>query len=499
MPDNDTEQNKPHSDCISNDLQENMEKVQQLFSDTPDMVIRHLTIKQSDKQALLIYIDGLNDKAAINDDVLRPLQQEMTVGIQEIAVTIGHLEHLYDWEHVELALFQGNSLLFINGSEHAYSLDTKGWPQRNIEDPQLESSLKGAHQGFLETGDLNIALIRRYIPHRGLKIKRLTVGQRGKTTVSILYIEDIANEKYISKLEQRIQQINVDAVINTGELCEFIEDNPFSLFPQLITTERPDTAASQLLQGRCAVVVDRSPNVLIAPVTFMSFFQNIDDYSSRWTIATFLRLLRMFAFFMAAFLPAFYISVVSYHFEIIPLKLLLTLGESRGQVPFPPFVEAILMEITLELLREAGIRLPAPVGQTVGIVGGIVIGQAVVQAGLISNVMVIVVAFTAISSFILPNYDMVAAVRLIRFILMILASMFGFVGLVIGFMTLIGHILALKSLGTAYGSPIGPVRLADLKDTIIRVPLWLMDKRPLSSAPKQSKRQRQSRIQEDTE
>ncbi|WP_338552103.1 spore germination protein [Paenibacillus sp. KS-LC4] len=499
MPDYKTEQNKPHSDCISSDLQHNLAKIQQLFTETPDMITRHLTIKQSGRQAVLIYIDGLNDKAAINDDVLRPLQQELGEDSQEIAVTVGHVGHLSSWEQAELAFFQGNSLLFIDGEEQAYALDTKGWPQRNIEDPQLESSLKGAHQGFLESGDLNIALIRRYIPHRGLKIKRIMVGERGRTIVSIMYIEDIANEKYMAELERRIRQIKVDAIINTGELCEFIEDNPFSLFPQLITTERPDTTASQLLQGRCAVVVDRSPNVLIAPVTFMSFFQNIDDYSSRWTIATFLRLLRMFAFITAAFLPAIYISVVSYHFEIIPLKLLLTLGESRGQVPFPPFVEAILMETTLELLREAGIRLPAPVGQTVGIVGGIVIGQAVVQAGLISNVMVIVVAFTAISSFILPNYDMVAAVRLIRFILMILASMFGFVGLVIGFMTMFGHIIALKSLGTSYGSPIAPVRLADLKDTLIRVPLWLMDKRPLSTAPKQSKRQRQSRVQGDEE
>ncbi|MGO4374257.1 spore germination protein, partial [Paenibacillus sp. MCAF20] len=241
-------------------------------------------------------------------------------------------------------------------------------------------------------------------------------------------------------------------------------------------------------------IVDRSPSVLVAPVTFMSFFQSVDDYSTRWPISTFIRWLRLFAFFVAAFLPAFYIAVISYHFEIIPLKLLLTLGQSRGQVPFTPFMEAAIMEITLEMLREAGVRLPAPVGQTVGIVGGIVIGQAVVQAGLISNIMVIVVAFTAISSFILPNYDMVAAVRLIRFMMMILASMFGFVGLIVGLMTMVAHLISLQSLGVPYGHPFAPVRFADWKDTVIRVPLWFMDKRPKSTSPKQERRQADSRI-----
>lgn len=285
--------------------------------------------------------------------------------------------------------------------------------------------------------------------------------------------------------------------MNTGELAELIEDNPYSLFPQFVLTERPDSVASQILQGRCVVVVDRSPSVLVAPVGFFSYFQNIDDYSSRWSIATFLRLLRLFAFITAAFLPAVYIGIVSYHFEIIPMKLLLTLGESRGQVPFPPFVEAIIMEITLEMLREAGVRLPAPVGQTVGIVGGIVLGQAVVQAGLISNVMVIVVAFTAISSFILPNYDMVAAVRLIRFGLMILASLFGFVGIIVGLMVMIAHLLTLKSLGMPYGTPFAPVRFSDWKDTLIRAPLWLMKKRPTSTLPLQDIRQTTTPQQED--
>ncbi|WP_053377079.1 spore germination protein [Paenibacillus sp. FJAT-27812] len=489
---NDKSENMIHdeTDHISSDLFEIISLINSKFSDTPDLVIRKLTIKQTNEQALIIYLESLTERSAINHDVLRPLQQESGSGHpgDDLIINVGQIIAEKSFSRLEFCFLQGSSILFVNGRDEAYILDTRGLPQRAIQDSQLESSLKGAHQGFVETGGQNIAMIRRYITDRELKMKRMTVGRRGQTAVSILYLADVTNPDLIDALEQRISKVDVDVILNAGELSELIEDDPFSLFPQFVSTERPDTAASQLMQGRCVVVVDRSPNVLIAPVTFLTFFQNIDDYSIRWPIATFLRLLRLFAFFTAAFLPAFYIAVVSYHFEIIPMKLLMTLGESRGQVPFPPFVEAILMEITLEMLREAGIRLPAPIGQTVGIVGGIVIGQAVVQAGLISNIMVIVVAFTAISSFILPNYDMVAAVRLIRFILMGLATAFGFVGLVVGLMIMIAHLLTLKSLGMPYGSPITPMRLADWKDALVRVPIWLIKNRPTNSIPLQRKR-----------
>ncbi|MGO4538365.1 spore germination protein [Paenibacillus sp. 2TAB19] len=483
-------------DRLGTDIKQHAERLSGIFSDTPDLILRHFRIKQTNEKAILVYFEGLTDKNSINHDVLLPLQLHEGCGTPggELITTVGYIDPVVSWSEIEKKLLQGSSLLFVEGRTEAFAMDTKGWPQRAIEDPQLESSLKGAHQGFVETGGQNIALLRRYIPNRELKIKRLLVGKRGQTPISIVYLEDVVNADFLADLEKRIQAIKTDVIINTGELSDFIEDNPRSLFPQFIATERPDAAASQILQGRCIVIVDRSPSVLVAPVTFMSFFQSVDDYSTRWPISTFIRWLRLFAFFVAAFLPAFYIAVISYHFEIIPLKLLLTLGQSRGQVPFTPFMEAAIMEITLEMLREAGVRLPAPVGQTVGIVGGIVIGQAVVQAGLISNIMVIVVAFTAISSFILPNYDMVAAVRLIRFMMMILASMFGFVGLIVGLMTMVAHLISLQSLGVPYGHPFAPVRFADWKDTVIRVPLWFMDKRPKSTSPKQERRQADSRI-----
>jgi len=478
---------------ITSCLKESIGRIEEVLANTPDLNIRKLHIKQTGEEAALVYMDELTDKTCLNHDVLAPLQLESGNPSEDFVVNVGYVKPESKWDDLKLNIMLGNSVLFIEGRNNAYILDTKGLPKRAIEDPQQEPSLKGAHQGFIEIGSQNIAMIRRYIPDKELKMRRYVVGRRGKTFVSMLYLEDVANPDIVRLLEERIQAIDVDAIINTGELAEFIEDQPLALFPQILTTERPDTAASQILQGRCVAVVDGSPSVLVAPVTFMSFFQTVDDYSSRWSIASFLRILRIFAFFVAIFLPGFFISVISYHFEIIPMKLLLTLGESRGQVPFPPFVEAIMMEITLEMLREAGVRLPAPIGQTVGIVGGIVIGQAVVQAGLISNVMVIIVAFTAISSFIIPNMDMMAAVRLMRFMIMVLATCFGFIGLVIGMMLMIGRLITLNSLDTSYSTPLAPFRISDWKDTLLRVPLWLMKNRPTSTRAIQERRQGRNR------
>lgn len=488
-----TRKPEPVHDPIPSDLGDCEKKIQERFTLSPDLVIRKFVIRQTQSPAMLVYLDSLTDNNSVNRDVLLPLQTKQTGEGRELPLSAGRMTPIDEWVKAERAVLEGDSVLFIEGWAEAQVLGTSGWPQRAIEDPQLETSLKGAHQGFVETGSHNLALLRRYLPHEELKIKEKIVGRRGHTKVYVLYIADIVNPTLLREMEERIDAIDIDAVINTGELAELVEDSSASPFPQMLMTERPDAAASQLLQGRIVVVVDRSPSVMVAPISFTSFFQSVDDYSTRWSIATFLRLLRLFAFGIAAFLPAFYIAVTSFHYEVIPFKLLLTLGESRGQVPFPPFVEAVFMEITLEMLREAGVRLPAPVGQTVGIVGGIVIGQAIVQAGLVSNIMVVVVAFTAIASFILPNYDLVAAVRLIRFCLMIAAALFGLVGIMIGIMILIAHLLALHSLGRPYFSPFGPVRFSDWKDAFMRVPLWMMNERPLGANPVQLRRQGHTR------
>ncbi|MGD8189325.1 spore germination protein [Brevibacillus ginsengisoli] len=468
---------------ISMELFDNIEEIKRTFPASPDLIIYQFAAGSNQTRFALVYLDGLTDKTSLNTNILHPMIYDAPQVNGSPLPTISNYYTVSFWNDVENAILQGESVLFIEGQKQAWVYDTAGWPQRSIEDPQLESSLKGAHQGFLETGMQNIALIRRYIPNRELRIKEHIIGRRTRTKVWVVYLEDVAKSEVLQELESRIEMINVDGVLNTGELSEYIEDNWYSPFPQFMLTERPDTAVSQILQGRFVVVVDRSPSVIVAPGTFTSFFQSVDDYSMRWLIASFIRLLRFFAFLMALFLPAVYISFISFNYEVIPLQLFLSIAESRSRVPFPPLLEAMLMEIMLEMMREAGIRLPAPVGQTIGIVGGIVVGQAAVSVGIVSNIMVIVVASTAIASFIIPSYDMGTAVRLLRFPMMLMASWFGIVGIVIGYMTLIAHLVSLESLGTPYGSPLAPFRLKDMKDTFIRLPLWAMFRRPQSARP----------------
>ncbi|WP_051291467.1 spore germination protein [Fictibacillus gelatini] len=480
---------------ISSQLSVNIEELHRLFHQAPDLVIRNFNLANSKVKAALVYLDGLSDKNSISNNVLRSLMQISFDPEKELPTTVGDVKVAHTWNFVENSLFEGASALFIDGETKVFLLDTKGWAERAIEDPQLETSLKGAHQGFVETGSQNVAMLRRYIPNRELVIKEITVGVRGKSKVYIAYLADVASQEVLQELEDRIRQIQMDTIINTGELAEFIEDNPFSPFPQFILTERPDAAASQILQGRFTVIVDRSPAVLIAPATLMSFIQSVDDYSTRWIAASFIRLLRLFAFMITLFLPATYVAVISFNYEVIPLQLFLSIAESRSMVPFPPILEALLMEVTIEMMREAGVRLPAPMGQTVGIVGGIVVGQAAVQAGVVSNIMVIIVAATAIASFIIPSYDMGTAVRLLRFPMIMLAALFGITGIMISFMTILGHIISLESLGTPYSSPLAPFRFSDMKDSFIRFPLWKMVIRPKSVRTIQANRQGNSRKQ----
>ncbi|WP_368906933.1 spore germination protein [Bacillus wiedmannii] len=411
----------------------------------------------------------------------------------ELPIPLGQIKIINTLSQIENAIYGGDSVLLIHSRTTAHQLDTKGWPQRSVEDAHNEIALKGAHQAFIETGSQNIAMIRRYIPHRELAIKEIVIGVRSKTQISILYLKDVASEDVLKELETRIQNITIDAVTSNGELIEFIEDHPYSPFPQFILTERPDLAVSHILQGRFVTVMDHSPNVLITPTNFISFFQGVDDYGTRWLVASSIRLLRFIAFMVALFLPASYVAFISFNFEVIPVELYLSIAESRTRVPFSPVMEALLMEITLETMREGALRIPTPIGQTVGIVGGIVIGQAAVQAGIVSNIMIIVVAVTAISSFVIPNYDMGAAVRLLRFPMMLAAALFGIVGLVIGWMTLIGHLSSLKSLGTSYGTPLAPFRFADMKDVFVRFPLWTIRRRPKGNGTIQSIRQGKNR------
>ncbi|MEK3882948.1 spore germination protein [Paenibacillus sp. PL2-23] len=482
---------------LSNNLAENLDYLKQNIPNSPDLMFRTLRLGEDrQEEAVLVYNDGMVDKNSLNNNVIRPLIETGSLDILQ-CVSIANIKLSSSWDEIEDRLYRGFTLLIVDRSSMAYLFETQGWPQRAIEEPQSETSINGAHQGFSEIATQNIALIRRHLPNKQLQMSKVNVGIRGKTEISVLYLADVCHPSFIHEFLERIRRIEIDSIINTGELAECIEDHPYSPLPQFQLTERPDNVASHLLQGRIAAVVDCSPNVLISPMTFFSYFQTLDDYSSRWYVSSFIRLLRFIGFLISILLPALYISALSFHYELIPLEMIITIGESRYKVAFPPLLEALMMELALEMIREAGIRLPAPIGQTVGIVGGIVIGQAAVEAGIVSNIMVIVVSLTAIASFIIPSKEMGAAIRLIQFPMMLMAAMFGMIGISIGIMSLIGYMVSMKSLGTPYMTPLAPFRLWDWRDLLIRLPIWRMDFRPQSNKPMQKRRQGNIRHKED--
>ncbi|EOQ08968.1 spore germination protein [Bacillus cereus] len=457
------------NNVIHKQISRNIDFLKNFFVQTPDFVIRYLKVANQEQQAALVYLETLTNMDNLYHYLLIPLIYEgIEMDMLYSDCPVGFFQKAKGWNEIQDAILEGKSIVFLENVQFALIFSTQGGPKRAIEESKIETSLKSGHEGFVESKNENIALIRRYIKETNFTIKEICIGTNQQTKVSILYLKGSACEKILQELESRIKKIQGTYILNAGELGELIEDQLYSPFPQFLSTERPDTVALYLYQGRFAILTDQSPSILIAPVCFTDFFKTIDDYSTRLLIANFMRILRYFAFLLAILLPASYISVVSFNYEIIPMQLLLTIGKYRADVPFSPFIEAIIMELSIEMLRESAVRLPSIIGHTIGVVGAIIIGQAAVQAGIVSNMMIIVVASTAIASFIIPNYDMGATIRLIRFPMMILASLFGIIGIVIGIMTIIGHLISLQSLGTPYSQSLFPIQLENRKDFIFR-------------------------------
>ncbi|TKD72013.1 spore germination protein [Pseudalkalibacillus hwajinpoensis] len=376
----------------------------------------------------------------------------------------------------------------IFNQERVFLVNVAGPEKRNIQPSETETTITGPHEGFIESGETNLSMIRRRVKTSRLKVNKLPVGEVTKTNAYLLYIKGIANEELVSELTDRIERIEIDAVYDAHMLSQLIEDQPNSLFPQFIARERPDSIAAGLVEGKIIILLEGSPAVIIAPSSFFDFFETGDDYYQRWLTGTATRLLRFGAFIITIAFTALYVSVTSYHYEMIPESLLTTLAVSRGKVPFDPIYEALLMEITIEFLREAGARLPTKVGQTIGIVGGIVIGQAAVQAGITSNVLIIVVAISAIASFVVPSYIMSASIRLARFGLILLAGLLGNLGIVIGLTIIVIHLSSLTSVGAPYLAPLSPFFPSDWKDFLLRAPYKMMKSRPtISRSPKKRK------------
>ncbi len=467
---------------LAPNLDENAAILSTLFANCADIVIRRFQIHGQTK-ALLIYIEGMSDKELIDRDVLAPLMSKKTAFeetcsplLEQIpvssAIAVTTLE-----ETIE-QIMAGNPVMVVDQKTQAFSIQLVKFEKRGIEDPTAESVVRGPRQGFTETLQVNTTLIRRIIKNPHLKMKSVTLGGYTQTKVIITYIDGIATDSLIAEIESRLQRIEIDGILESAYIEELIQDNPASPFPQLLATERPDVVCANLLEGRAAILVDGTPFALVAPITFFSMLQSPEDYYERFWAGTVIRWLRFFFFIIALIVPSTYVAILTYHQEMIPTTLMLSVAKSREEIPFPALVEALLMEVTFEALREAGVRLPKQVGAAVSIVGALVIGQAAISAGLVSSPMVMVVAITGIASFTIPRYNMGVAVRILRFPLMFLAGMLGLLGLMLGLITIFVHLSALRSFGVPYLAPVAPLNKSLVKDVLTRAPLWIRNKRP---------------------
>ena len=493
----------------SKSLDINMGKVKEILKDCGDIIYKDFFVGEAQNlRFTVIYIDGMSDSVTLNDGVLTPLMvyargvlpetpkqgEKLYQLVRYGNMPVGELSETTDLNEAILSILIGDAVLFIDGVDKLTIIGAKGWPARGVSEPSTEAVIRGSRDGFVESFRMNTALVRRRIRDPKLKLRQVQVGRRSNTDVGIFYIEDIAHSELVDETVRRIDTIDIDAVLDSGYIEQLIEDDPYSPFPQMIATERPDQVAAELYEGRVAIIVDNSPFALIVPATLNSLFQSAEDYYDRWIIASVLRVIRFTSSLLAMILPSLYIVLTSYHTGILPTKLVLSIAASREGVPFPAIVEAFTMEFTLELLREAGIRLPVAIGDTIGIVGGLVIGEAAVRAGIVSPIMVVIVAITAIASFANPSYNLSVGFRLLRFSLMVVSAILGLYGLMLGLILIFVHLIQLKSFNIPYLSPFVSADFSDYKDTVYRAPLFDMIRRPqkISKNPVRMKNNRRA-------
>ncbi|MBM7703603.1 spore germination protein [Metabacillus iocasae] len=467
-------------------LEDNKQQMTTFLEGTDDLGERE--IMYLGEKGILLYFVPLMDSEKLNQHIIKPLQMATKDKIEEVVniASITKTQNLYEAIYM---MCKGAAVLILEGRDTVYAIDAALPASRQVSQAYNEKSVRGPQEGFIENLDKNVNLIRQRFLDGSLVVKYIEIGSISKTRIALLYVKGLTNKQLVEEVMNRLRLINVDAVDTGGLIEEALEESPFSPFPQLLNTERPDRVVGNLLEGRIALITTGNASALIAPVSFFSFYQSPEDYHTRSIYGSFFRLLRVFSFFVAMSLPALYIATISFHYELIPIDLILTVKGSLENVPFPPLIEALIMVIILELLKEASLRLPSSIAQTIGVVGGLVIGTAIVEASLVSNMMIIVIALTAISSFVVPSNEMSTTLRLLSFPMMIGAALFGYLGIVLVFVMITMHLITLKSISTPYLIPIAPLRFSNLKDVFIRLHAMYSNKRPLGAKPQRLRRQ----------
>ncbi|MDQ1914426.1 spore germination protein [Paenibacillus sp. GD4] len=431
------------------------------------------------RKGCIFYLNTIVDQDLLQRDVIGTLihlDHEPTTDDFKEQFPVGAVKQGTTLSALVDDLFQGWVYLYL-GDRPGLLFYLYKPKERTPGKPDVESQVLGPQVGFTEILNSNIALLQTYLPNPDLCQEMLQVGTRTKTQVALLYVKQVADDHLVEQLRTRIEELSFDGIVDSAVLVQLIDDNKASIFPQMILTERIDRVTFSLLEGKLVLLVSGSPFAIVCPATMMDFFSSAEDHLVRWNMGTFTRFLRVFAMVLSLLFTPVYVAALTFHYEIVPTAMVVPLAESRTRVPFPPLLEALFLESTIELLREAGARLPTKVGQTIGIVGGIVIGQAAVQAGFTSNILIIIVALGALSSFVTPVYLMGITIRIIRFPLIILAGLFGGLGIMIGVCFLLIHLLRLTSLGQPYLYPLVPFRWTDQMDSLLRFPFSFLRKR----------------------
>lgn len=494
-------ESKEEDIALAPQLEVNAERIKEAFGNSSDLELRYLVVGQDRRTSVLVvFIDGMTDEDYLSRAMLVPLAETESVWSNALEayqdmkgrlLAIGDVREVQALEQVLTAISAGDAALMVQGVARTLICGTRGMSERAIEEPSTEATIRGAKEGFVESLRTNTSLIRRRIRSPRLRIEEHVIGRISRTKVALAYIAGLADERLVQEARERLDRIDVDAVHGSGQIEEYVEDAPFSPFPTWMTTERPDRVTGALLEGRVAMVIDGTPFQLIAPATFTMFLSSSEDYFDRSYIGTFVRLLRFAAFFLSLTLSSLYVAVTTFHQEMLPTPLILNIAAQREGVPVPAALEAIIMELIFELMREAGVRLPRIIGPAISIIGALVLGDAAIRAGLVSPIMVVMVASTGIASFATPVFSFAISIRLLRFVFLLLAGSLGLFGVIVGLLAVLMHLASLRSLGVPYLEPLAPIVVADLKDALIRVPWWKMDTRPQLVGPGGSRRQSQ--------
>ncbi len=487
---NQSQQPKQTNHTVKTVLEDNRSTLKSIFKNSVDIQFRDLQLKdKKNTHAFICYTEGIVREEFIHDNVLEPLlgidlleekinDHSLVSYMDSNIIKASSVDKTSNLDHVIENILRGQTAIFIDGFDSALLISTESYESRGVEEPDTESTVRGSREGFNEVITTNTSLIRRKINNPHLIFEEFIIGGNTKTPVRIGYIDGIAKQETVDELRKRLESIETDVVLESGYLEQYIEDHPNSIFQTIGNSEKPDKVAAKLLEGRVAILCDGTPFVLTVPYLFIESMQVPEDYYTKFQFTSLIRFFRMIALFLTVATPAVFVAAATFHHEMVPALLLTTMAAAEERVPFPILLEALIMTVIFELLREAGVRMPRPIGSAVSIVGALVIGEAAVQAGLVGAPMVIVVALTAITGFVVTAIN--SAVILVRFFLMLLAGTFGFYGLLLGTLFIVAHLSSLRSFGIPYLTPFAPVVLKEWRDTFVRLPLKNLQSKPRS-------------------